>query len=133
MPSITLGSAFSTAPGNIQSPGFLQFPISAHFIAQGRAAELYVDQVLAEGIREIAGNTRVELKYFYGAQVAWPFIPLGRFSFLTHAETRTALSLFIYFGCIYLLWKSCGTLNSNWKIVALCALDYPPLFHFFVR
>jgi hypothetical protein len=119
--------------GNIKFQDFLQFPISAHLIAQGRAAELYVDQVLAEGIREIAGNTRVELKYFYGPQVAWPFIPLGRFSFLTQAEIWAALSLFIYFGCIRLIWKSCGTLNSNWKIVALCALAYPPLFHFFVR
>ena len=71
----------------------MQFPISAHLIAHGRAAELYVDQVLAEGIREIAGDTRVELKYFYGPQVAWTFIPLGRFSFLTHAEIWTALSL----------------------------------------
>ena len=72
MPSITLGWAFSTAPATQNSRIFLQLPISAHLIAQGRAAELCVDQVLAEGIQEIAGNTRVELKYFYSPQVAWP-------------------------------------------------------------
>jgi hypothetical protein len=72
VPSITLGWAFSTAPATQNSRIFLQLPISAHLIAQGRAAELCVDQVLAEGIQEIAGNTRVELKYFYSPLVAWP-------------------------------------------------------------
>ena len=44
-----------------------------------------------------------------------------------------ALSVFLYFGCVYLIWKTCTTLKSSAALVALCALAYPPLFHFFVR
>lgn len=119
--------------GNIKFQDFLQFPISAHLIAQGRAADLYDDRVLAEGIRQIAGKTRVELRYFYGPQVALPFIPLGRFSFLTQAEIWVALSLLIYFGCVHLICRSCSALTSHAKLLTLCAIAYPPLFHFFVR
>ena len=44
-----------------------------------------------------------------------------------------ALSVLLYFGCVYLIWKTCTTLKSSAALVALCALAYPPLFHFFVR
>jgi hypothetical protein len=118
---------------NIKFQDFLQFPISARLIAQGRADELYNDRVLAEGIREITGSTRVELKYFYGPQVALAFVPFGRLSFLTQAGIWVVLSLLIYFSCVYLIWRSCPALNSYLLLVALCSIAYPPLFHFFVR
>lgn len=119
--------------GNIKFQDFLQFPISARLIAQGRASELYDDPVLAEGIRAIAGNTKVRLQYFYGPQVALPFIPLLRFSFLTQAEIWVVLSLLMYFGCVYLLWRTCSRLRACPGLVAIAAVAYPPLFHFFVR
>ena len=96
--------------------------------------ELYDDQVLAEGIRAIVGrDTTVHLQYFYGPQVALPFIPLGRFSFLAQAGIWVTLSLLMYFACVYLLWKSCPGLRPYRPLVFLCAIAYPPLFHFFVR
>ena len=119
--------------GNIKFQDFLQFPISARLIAQGRSIELYNDQVLAQGIRSIAGSKPVELKYFYGPQVALPFIPLAQLSFLTQAKIWTAVSLLIYFACIYLIWKSCSALRTAPTLIVLCAAAYPPLFHFFVR
>lgn len=119
--------------GNIKFQDFLQFPISARLIAQGRVGDLYSDRVLAEGIREIAGTTKVELKYFYGPQVALAFVPFSRLSFLTEAEIWVALSLLIYFSCVYLIWKSCAAISPSLPLVALCAIAYPPLFHFFVR
>ena len=39
----------------------------------------------------------------------------------------------MYFACIYLLWKSCPALRPYRALVSLCAIAYPPLFHFFVR
>jgi hypothetical protein len=39
----------------------------------------------------------------------------------------------MYFGSIYLLWKRCAALRPHRALVVLCALAYPPLFHFFVR
>ncbi|HYM78404.1 MAG TPA: glycosyltransferase family 87 protein [Candidatus Dormibacteraeota bacterium] len=120
--------------GNIKFQDFLQFPISARLIAQGRARELYDDQVLATQIREIAGRvTRVRLQYFYGPQVALPFVPLVGLPFLAQAWIWVTCSLLMYAACVYLLWKSSPRLVPYPGLVTLCAIAYPPLFHFFVR
>jgi alpha-1,2-mannosyltransferase len=120
--------------GNIKFQDFLQFTIAARLIAQGRATELYDDRVLADGIRAIVGrDTNVYLQYFYGPQVALPFLPLGHFSFLTQAGLFVALSLIAYFICVHLLWKACPNLLPYRALIFLCAAAYPPLFHFFVR
>jgi alpha-1,2-mannosyltransferase len=120
--------------GNIKFQDFLQFPISAHLIAQGRARELYDDRVLADGIRAIVGrDTNVYLQYFYGPQVALPFLPLCHFSFLTQAELFVTLSLIAYFGSVYMLWLACPNLRPYRALIFLCSIAYPPLFHFFVR
>jgi hypothetical protein len=120
--------------GNIKFQDFIQFPIAANLIAQGRASELYDVHALADGIRSIVGReTTVRLQYFYGPQVALPFIPLLRLSFLAEAEIWVAISLLMYFGCVYLLWKACSGLSPYPVHVSVCATAYPPLFHFFVR
>lgn len=120
--------------GNIKFQDFLQFPISARLIAQGRAAELYDTRVLNDAIRAIVGrDTSVYLQYFYGPQVALPFIPLLRWSFLTQAGIWIGISLALYFGCVYLLWRRCSALRPYAGLVAISAIAYPPLFHFFVR
>lgn len=120
--------------GNIKFQDFLQFPISARLIAQHRAQDLYNDRVLNDHIRAIAGrDTHVFLRYFYGPQVALAFVPLAQLSFLTQAATWVALSLLIYFACIHFLWKSCPALRAHRRLVAICAIAYPPLFHVFVR
>ena len=120
--------------GNIKFQDFLQFPISARLIAHGHADQLYDDEVLAREIRGTVGrDTRVYLQYFYGPQVALPFIPLASLPFLTQAVIWVALSLLMYFVCLYLIWKRCSTLRPYRALVALCALAYPPLFHFFMR
>jgi hypothetical protein len=120
--------------GNIKFQDFLQFPISARLIAQGRTADLYNDQVLADAIRAIVGrDTKVSLQYFYGPQVALPFIPLASLPFLAQAAIWVTLSLLLYFACLYLLWKTCDALRPYAGLIALAALAFPPLFHFFVR
>jgi len=119
--------------GNIKFQDFIQFPISARLIAQGRAASLYDPRVLNDEIAAITGHTRIYLEYYYGPQVALPFLALSCLSFLTQAEIWVALSLLIYFACIYLLWKTCSALKPYPGLIALCAVAYPPLFHFFVR
>jgi alpha-1,2-mannosyltransferase len=120
--------------GNIKFQDFLQFPISARLIASGHADQLYDDEVLAREIRATVGrDTRVYLQYFYGPQVALPFISLASLPFLTQAEIWIALSLLMYFACVYLIWQRCAALRPYRALVAICALAYPPLFHFFVR
>ena len=119
--------------GNLKFQDFLQFPISAHLIAQGHANDLYNSEVLAEAIRQITGRTNIDLKYFYGPQVALPFTLLDGLPFLTQAEIWVGLSLVVYLACVYFISKSCRRISSNGKLVGLCALAYPPVFHFFTR
>jgi alpha-1,2-mannosyltransferase len=120
--------------GNIKFQDFLQFPISARLIVEGRVADLYNDRVLAEGIRAITGrDTNVRLQYFYGPQVALPFVPLVRLPFLAQAALWATLSLLAYFACSYLVWKKCSALKPHAVLIAFAAIAYPPLFHFFVR
>ena len=50
------------------------------------------------------------------------------------AAIWVTLSLLMYFGCIYLLWKRLQSAALRMRgLVALAAIAYPPLFHFFVR
>jgi len=120
--------------GNIKFQDFIQFSVAARLIAQGRAGDLYNDQLLADGIHAVAGrDTEVYMQYFYGPQVALPFVPLVRLSFLAQAEIWITLSLLTYFSCIYFLWKACSGLRPYPGFVAACAVAYPPLFHFLVR
>lgn len=119
--------------GNIKFQDFIQFPISARLIAQGRVSELYNTVVLNQQIRAIVGNTKAHLEFYYGPQVVLPFVALNRFSFLTQAAIWVALSLFVYFVCVHSLWETCGALQPYPGLVALCAVAYPPVFHFFVR
>ena len=75
----------------------------------------------------------VRLPNLYGPQVSLLFVPLARLSFLTAAQIWVALSLLIYFVCIYAVWKSCPHLRPYSKIVTIAAIAFPPLFHFFMR
>jgi alpha-1,2-mannosyltransferase len=119
--------------GNLKFQDFLQFSISGRLIAQGRSSDLYNPQVLAEAIQRITGRSNIDLKFFYGPQVALPFILLDTLSFMTQAEFWVALSVAIYFACIYFISKPCSTVDSNWRLVVLCSIAYPPVFHFFAR
>lgn len=120
--------------GNVKFQDFLVLPISARLIAQGRTSELYDNAILAREIRSIVGrDTNLQLQYFYGPQVALPFLPFVHLPFMTQAVAWVALSLAIYLLCLYLIWKTCPALHKHEKLVAICAIAYPPLFHFFVR
>jgi hypothetical protein len=120
--------------GNIKFQDFFQFPVSASLIAHGRTDELYNPQILTNALRAAAGpDTRVRLQYFYGPQVALPFIPLQQLSFLTQGAIWVAFSVLLYFACVYLIWRTCTGLRPYAVLVGLGAIAYPPLFHFFVR
>jgi len=125
--------------GNIKFQDFLPFYISARLVAQNHAGDLYNQQVTGDEMQRVvqASNdrqaVRVSLPNLYGPQVALMFAPLSRFSFPTAALAWTSLSLMVYAGCIYLVWKSCLALRPYSALVAISALAFPPLFHFFVR
>jgi hypothetical protein len=120
--------------GNIKFQDFLPSYISARLIAQGRAAELYSEQVAANAIQALVGPpSRVRLPNLYGPQVGLLFVPLARFSFPIAARIWVVTSFFIYGCCIFVIWKSCPNLRPFASTVAICAIAFPPLFHFFVR
>ena len=120
--------------GNIKFQDFLPSYISARLIEQGRATELYNEQAAADAMQAVVRQpNRVRLPNLYGPQVGLFFVPLARFSFPIAARIWVAASLFVYFGCLSLMWRSCPTLRPHSATVAICAVAFPPLFHFFVR
>jgi len=130
--------------GNIKFQDFLPLYVSAQLIAHGRATELYDQQVTENSVQALVGQTtvgqtnvgqttRLRLPYLYGPQVSLIFVPLARFSFPVAARIWVGTSLLIFLACVYLVWKSCPGLCSRSGIVVLCAIAFPPLFHFVVR
>jgi arabinofuranan 3-O-arabinosyltransferase len=120
--------------GNIKFQDFLPVYISARLIAQHRATELYDSSVQAAELYAIIGKpTRVQIPNVYGPQVGLLFVPLTSFSFPVAAEIWVALSLLLYFACIYVVWSFCLELRPYAGLVAIASVAYPPLFHFLVR
>jgi hypothetical protein len=120
--------------GNIKFQDFLPLYVSAQLIAHGRAIDLYDQQVVAQAEHAVVDQSdRVRLPYLYGPQVGLMLVPLARFSFPVAARIWVVTSLFVFFGCVYLVWKSCPALRPHSGIVILCTLAFPPLFHFVVR
>jgi alpha-1,2-mannosyltransferase len=125
---------FFDCEGNIKFQDFLPFYVSARLIAQDRAGELYSQQVTAEEINKIIhGAAHVRLPNLYGPQVGLVFVPLARLPFLTAAWVWVTLSMLVFIGCIYVVWRSCPKLRSYPGMAAISAFAFPPLFHFFVR
>ena len=120
--------------GNIKFQDFLPFYVSARLIAQGHAPEHYDERMIAsEELKIIGQPSAVRLPNLYGPQVALLFVPLTRFSFPVAARIWVTISLLIYCSCIYAVVKTCSSLAPYSAIVAIAAVAYPPLFHFFVR
>ena len=125
--------------GNIKFQDFIQFYVAARLIVEGHSSQLFDHQVTFDELRRIVYQTsnlppsHVRLPPVYGPQVGLLFVPFTRLSFLTAAPIWATLSLFAYFACIYVVWKSCANLREHPRIVALAAIAFPPLFHTFIR
>ncbi|MGD1080364.1 MAG: glycosyltransferase family 87 protein [Candidatus Sulfotelmatobacter sp.] len=120
--------------GNIKFQDFLQFYISACLIREGRTSQLFNQHLADEKMRALIGeHAPVHLPPVYGPQVGLLFIPLARLSFPAAARIWVTLSLLAVGACLYLIWRSCLGLRPHARTVAICAVAYPPLFHFFVR
>jgi alpha-1,2-mannosyltransferase len=124
---------------NIKFQDFLPTYVSARLIAEHRTAELY-DQLATAGEMQVVLHETVEnqpatplLPNLYGPQVGLLFVPLAHFSFLTAARIWVTISLLIYFASVFAVWKCCPNLRPYSALVAISAIAYPPLFHFFVR
>jgi hypothetical protein len=130
--------AFDRA-SNIKFQDFLPLYISAQLIAQGRANEIYNQQITADAVQALVPPTsdrepaRVILPNLYGPQVGLFFVPLARFQFPIAARIWVIASLLIFFAGAYRVWKTCPALKPHFAMVAIAALAFPPLFHFFVR
>jgi Glycosyltransferase family 87 len=125
--------------GNIKFQDFIQFYISARLITQGRTNQLFDQQVAYDEMRAIVDEggdhppTRVRLPTVYGPQVGLLFVPLAHLSFPAAARVWAALSVLLYFVCVYIAWRSCPNLSDHSGIVTIAAIAFPPFYHFFVR
>jgi hypothetical protein len=120
--------------GNIKFQDFLPLYVSARLITSGQANHLYDPQVTADAMQTVVPQSaKVSLPNLYGPQVGLFLVPLARFSFPVAARIWVFTSLLVFAGCVYWVWRSCPSLRLHPGTVALCAIAFPPLFHFFVR
>ncbi len=120
--------------GNIKFQDFLAFYIPARQIAHHRPSDLFDPRAFSADLQAIVAQpARILLPSLYGPQVGLFFVPLTLFSFLTAGWLWASLSLLLYFVCVYLAWKCCPNLHPHAGTVAIVAIAFPPLFHFFVR
>ncbi len=120
--------------GNLKFQDFLPLYVSARWIAAGRSAELYDQGVVASEIRAIVGEpTGTLLPNLYGPQAGLAFVPLTSFSFPVAVRVWVTFSLLLYFTCVWLVWRCCPGLHKHGVMVAIAAVAFPPVFHFFVR
>jgi alpha-1,2-mannosyltransferase len=130
---------FFDRAGNIKFQDFLTFYVSARQIAQGSTNLLYDQHAAAVEMQAIVaqanGPQRIiwRLPNLYGPQVGLFFVPLTRFSFATAARIWVTLCMLLFFACVYAVWKFCPALRPYPGMVAVSAIAFPPLFHFFVR
>ena len=105
--------------GSIKFQDFLQFYVSARLIAQGRASQLFDQQVTFDEQRRVVYQTsdlpptRVRLPPVYGPQVGLLFRPFSQLSFSVAAPLWSTLTLLAYFACIYVVWRSCPNLREH--------------------
>src|SRR5438270_7130295 len=124
----------SDRAGNVKFQDFLPSYLAGSLIAQHRVHDLYNQRVIADEVeKQVGQSTRVRLPFLYGPQVGLLFVPLSHLPFLAAARLWVTASLLLYFATIYFVWNSCISLRPHYKIVALCAIAFPPLFDFFVR
>ncbi len=130
---------FFDRAGNIKFQDFLPLYVSAEQVAQGRTDALYNQQAAVAAMKSIIGQASSSrsmlsrLPNLYGPQVALFFVPLTRFSFAAAARIWVALSMILFAACIYAIWRCCPALRAHAGMIALAALAFPPVFHFFVR
>jgi alpha-1,2-mannosyltransferase len=120
--------------GNLKFQDFLPLYMSARMVAQERPKSIYNQHVMAEEMRMSMGRAvNARLPNLYGPQVALFFLPLSRFTFPTAARGWVMLSLLIYFGCVFVVLKTCPELAPYSETIIIATIAFPPLFHFFVR
>ena len=125
--------------GNIKFQDFLPLYVSARLIARDAPPFSTTSGLRQTQCKPSVGQPthsqtkHVLLPNLYGPQVELLFVPLARFSFPTAARIWVTASLLVFAACVYLVWKSCPALRLHPGFVALSAVAFPPLFHFFVR
>jgi hypothetical protein len=120
--------------GNIKFQDFIQFYISARLIDEGRAGDLYDQNIASAELHRIVQQpTRAVLPTVYGPQVSLLFVPLASLPFLAAASIWTATNVALFFFCLHRIWKCCPNLRHYSGLVVLSAICFPPFFHFFLR
>jgi Glycosyltransferase family 87 len=120
--------------GNIKFQDFLAFYIPARQILQNHSSQLFDASATSAEVQAIvSGPNRIFLPALYGPQVGLFFVPLAHFSFSVAAWMWATFSMLLYFACMYSVWRTCPNLRAYPGTVALAALAFPPLFHFFAR
>jgi len=119
--------------GNLKFQDFLPFYVSAHFVRDHHAHDLYDQRAVTHAEQAIVHYPPLRLPNLYGPQVALFFTPFGGFSFVVAAASWVAFGLLAYFLCIFSVGRLSPTLRSHGGLILLCAVAYPSLYEVVMR
>ena len=123
------GHGLATRGGDLKGADYIQFYVMGTRVLEGREDLLYdMKQISAHAQRRISPR----LEYHpdrnpYGPQVALVFAPLARLPFLTSLAVFSLLSVSVYAGAVWLLWRQAPGLAGHGRYVALVAAAAPAL------
>jgi hypothetical protein len=116
--------------GLVKGADFLHFYTLGTLALEHRGAELYdmaAQSALAEQRVPQAG--RLFFVALYGPQVSLLFAPLAALPYGAALVVWLMANAVLYGLCCYVIWRTCGNLRSEGRLVLLLALAYPAFFH----
>src|SRR5271168_3565725 len=116
--------------GNLKGTDFLHFYTLGSLALTHQDADLYnmqAQSALAAGRVPVAAGTRY--LPLYPPQVSILFAPFARLSYPCALILWLTSSALIYGLCVYAVWRTCPSLQSDKLTVAILALAFPAFWH----
>ena len=106
------------------------FYVAGLIANQGDRAALYDMDRRAAMLATIVPNApNVRFPPFYGPQISVFFSPLARLPYEWALVVWMAITVVVYLGCGYAMWRACPQLRDRWDAVLVLLLADPTLFY----
>ena len=116
--------------GIVKGADFLHFYTLGTLASEHRGDVLYDMPAQAEITQQrVPGVGRVLFVPLYPPQVSLIFVPFAALPYAWALLCWASLSAVLYGLCCRLIWKTCGDLQRDGRLVLLLALAYPAFFH----
>ena len=115
--------------GQLKGSDFLQFYVMGHLAEEGRSDALYDQAAYASATRDLMPETVEVFPPVYGPQVSVLFQPLAALPYGWAVVIWWVISIALYAGSIFVVWRSYPRLRPHGRLVATLAVGSPAFFN----